>query len=610
MNDVITHLRTLIVEGDGARLTDGQLLECFVSRRDAAALEALVRRHGPMVWGVCRRVLPNYHDAEDAFQATFLVLVRKAASITSRDLVANWIYAVAAQTALKARATAAKRRSRERQVAEVPEPAVAERTPWSDLRPLLDRELSRLPHKYRAVIVLCDLEGQSRKEAAQQLGVPEGTIASRMAAARAMLAKRLARHGLAVSVASLASGLTEHVATAGVPTSVVSATIAAANVMAAGATAGAVSVEVIALTDGVIKAMMMTRLKTAGAALLLMLGIAALGGGLFILRTPAAQKPPPAQPQVQAEAAKPDDPPDNATAQPPKLRATMDVHFLVTSLAFSPDGKTLASGSYGNTAKLWEVATGEERANLAGHTNAVNAVAFSPDGKTLASGSDDKTIKLWDVKTGTERATLIGHPNGVASLAYSPDGKTLASASHGTIKLWDTETGKERAALPGCRFVVYSPDGKTLATKFADGTVRLWDVKTGKERAILKGPAGCLAFSPDGKTLAMGGSNSVGSWERGERNTLKLWDVETGMLTYTLDAMWDVDSLAYSPDGKTLALYSYNVVLWEVATRKERFALETKEAGNYAVVFSPDGKTLAAAGKCQKIRLWDLKPVK
>src|SRR5258708_2475725 len=115
MNDVITHLRTLMVEGDGARLTDGQLLECFVSRRDAAALEALVRRHGPMVWGVCRRVLLNYQDAEDAFQATFLVLVRKAASITSRELIANWIYAVAAQTALKARTTAAKRRTRERQ---------------------------------------------------------------------------------------------------------------------------------------------------------------------------------------------------------------------------------------------------------------------------------------------------------------------------------------------------------------------------------------------------------------------------------------------------------------------------------------------------------------
>src|SRR5262245_60737749 len=281
MNDVVTHLRTLLVEGDGARLTDGQLLECFVTRRDPAALEALVRRHGPMVWAVCRRVLANYHDAEDAFQATFLVLVRKAASITSGELLANWIYAVATQTALKARATAAKRWTRERQVTEMPEPAVAEQNPWPDLRPLLDQELSRLPHKYRAVIVLCDLEGKSRTEAAQQLGVPEGTIASRMATARALLAKRLARRGLAVSGGALAAGLAENVASAGVPASVVSSTIKAANLLVAGKTAGAISVEVSALTEGVINAMMMTKLKRAGKALSTMLGVASTGVGLY-----------------------------------------------------------------------------------------------------------------------------------------------------------------------------------------------------------------------------------------------------------------------------------------------------------------------------------------
>ena len=312
MNVVITHLRTLLVEGDGASLTDGQLLECFVSRRDSAALEALVQRHAPMVWGVCRRVLPNYQDAEDAFQATFLVLVRKAASITTRELIANWIYAVATQTALKARTTAAKRWTRERQVTEMPEPAVADQACWPELRPLLDKELSRLPPKYRAVIVLCNLEGKSRKEAAQELGVPEGTIASRMASGRTLLAKRLARHGLAVSGGALAAGLTENVALAGVPISVVSSTIKVANLLAAGKTAGAISVKVIALTDGVINAMLITKLKTVGAALFLMLGIAVLGGGLFILQTEAAQKEKekpahdsPAESQVGAEEKKP-----------------------------------------------------------------------------------------------------------------------------------------------------------------------------------------------------------------------------------------------------------------------------------------------------------------
>src|SRR5262245_12293223 len=194
---VIQHLRRTVLLRDGVGLTAGQLLEDYLSRREEAALAVLVRRHGPMVWRVCRRVLRNYHDAEDAFQATFLVLVRKAASIVPRKMVANWLYGVAHQTALKARATAARRRGRERQMADLPEPAGTEQKLWRDLQTLLDEELSRLPDKYRAVIVLCDLEGKTRKDAARQLGCPEGTVAGQLARARAMLAKRLARHGLA-----------------------------------------------------------------------------------------------------------------------------------------------------------------------------------------------------------------------------------------------------------------------------------------------------------------------------------------------------------------------------------------------------------------------------
>ena len=138
MSGVIQHLRRTVLLRDWAGLTDGQLLEDYISRRDEAALAALVWRHGPMVWGVCRRVLRNHHDAEDTFQATFLVLVRKAASIASRELLANWLYGVAHRTALKARATAARRKERERQVTEMPEPAVAEQDLWHDLQPLLD----------------------------------------------------------------------------------------------------------------------------------------------------------------------------------------------------------------------------------------------------------------------------------------------------------------------------------------------------------------------------------------------------------------------------------------------------------------------------------------
>jgi RNA polymerase sigma factor (sigma-70 family) len=293
MSEVIQHLRRTVFLRDGAGLSDGQLLEDYINRRDEAALAALVRRHAPMVWGVCRRVLCNYHDAEDAFQATFLILVRKAASIASRELLANWLYGVAHQTALKARATAAKRCARERQVTEMPEPAVAEQDLWRDLQPLLDDELSRLPDKYRAVIVLCDLEGKTRKEVARQLGVPEGTVASRLATARTMLAKRLARHGLVVSGGALAAVLSQNVATAGVPTTVVSSTIKVATLYAAGkaAAAGAISVKVAALTEGVMKAMLMSKLKLV-LTVVLLLGCMVAGAAMLTCDTAAGAPAP------------------------------------------------------------------------------------------------------------------------------------------------------------------------------------------------------------------------------------------------------------------------------------------------------------------------------
>src|SRR5262249_25161328 len=156
-----------------------------------AAFATLVRRHASMVMGVCLRVARDHHDAEDAFQTTFLILVRKAASIATRDLLANWLYGVAYHTALKARAVAMKRRAREKQLAEVPEPAEEPRPASDELRVILDQELSCLPRKYRAPIVLCDLEGKTRKEAAQLVGCPEGSLSSRLSRARAMLAKRL-----------------------------------------------------------------------------------------------------------------------------------------------------------------------------------------------------------------------------------------------------------------------------------------------------------------------------------------------------------------------------------------------------------------------------------
>jgi RNA polymerase sigma factor (sigma-70 family) len=267
MNEVIRYLRSTLVP-EGPSLTDGQLLECFVSRGEPAALEALVRRHAPMVWAVCRRVLGNHHDAEDAFQAAFLVLVRKAATI--RANVGNWLYGVAHQTALKARATRSRRRQRERPVTLMPEPAARQQDLWNDLVPLLDQEVSRLPEKYRTVIVLCELEGQTLRAAAHQLGCPEGTVASRLARARAMLARRLVRYGFAITGGTLAAALSQAPASACVPAGVLSSTIKAVTLVAAGkAATGLISAQAALLTEAVMKAMLMSRLKSALGACLI-----------------------------------------------------------------------------------------------------------------------------------------------------------------------------------------------------------------------------------------------------------------------------------------------------------------------------------------------------
>jgi RNA polymerase sigma factor (sigma-70 family) len=310
---------------DGAAPTDGQLLESYVRGREEAAFAALVQRHGPMVWGVCRRLLPSHQDAEDAFQATFLVLVRKAASVVPREMVANWLYGVAHQTALKARATAARRGAREKQVTAMPEPALEQPDVPDDLGPLLDQELSRLPDKYRAVIVLCDLEGKTRKEAARQLRVPEGTVASRQATARARLARRLARHGPPLSGGALAAALAQSAASAGVPVAVTSAAIRAAGLVAAGQAAapGAISVEAAALAEGVLRTMLLTKLKIASAVLAV---VALLGAGVVALTQhvqadgpagpPVAQKPAPAEKPPAQQAA----PKQEAAARPAEAR--------------------------------------------------------------------------------------------------------------------------------------------------------------------------------------------------------------------------------------------------------------------------------------------------
>lgn len=274
--------KTVLRQEEGS-LSDGQLLDRYLQKRDDVAFAALVRRHGPMVWGVCQRIVGHAADADDAFQAAFLVLVRKAAAVKPREAVGNWLYGVACHTALKARTACIRVRAKEKQVTSMPEPANDPGEQREELHMLLDQELSALPHKYRLPVVLCELEGRTRKEVAAQLKIPEGTLSSRLATAHQMLARRLARHGLAVSGASLAALIAQNAASAYVPADVVAATLKTATLVAAsqGAVTGVVSAKIAALTEGAIKAMFLSKLKTV-AAVVLLLGAVAFGVGLYL----------------------------------------------------------------------------------------------------------------------------------------------------------------------------------------------------------------------------------------------------------------------------------------------------------------------------------------
>ena len=300
-------LRTACAQ-DAEGQSDGQLLGRFLTRRDEAAFAVLLKRHGPMVLAVCRRILNNAADAEDAFQATFIVLVRRAASLTARAVLGDWLHGVARRTALNARRMAARRRMKE---AAMGRSEVREEKVRDDRLVLLDDELARLPEKYRLPIVLCELEGWTRQEAAQRLQWPEGTVAGRLVRGRELLAKRLVRRGLAFSAGALP--------TADVPAALASATIKAATSIAVGqAATGVISANVAALAEGLVRKMVLTKIKMAAAVLLCGAALASGTTGLVVYRTQAEEPRAARQAREPKKDNKtpPDSPERKAPAQP------------------------------------------------------------------------------------------------------------------------------------------------------------------------------------------------------------------------------------------------------------------------------------------------------
>lgn len=393
LNTFLEHLHHLLAP-PGGDLTDGQLLARFVAARDEASFAALVRRHGPMVLAVCRRLLRHVQDAEDCFQATFMVLARKAATV-KRDSVGSWLYAVAYRTSLEARTVNTRRQMRERQVQEMPHPEVMP-TETQDWRPWLDQELSRLPEKYRAAIVACDLEGRSRKEAARLLGLAEGTISSRLARGRRLLAKRLASHGLSLSGGALAAALCEGAASAQVPAALLSSTVKTAALVAAGEWT-AVSGASVILMKGVLKSMFVAKLKLMVGAVMV---VTALGASGLVYRAAGqsapAEKRSEGKPLSEAERLRHENELlkvnlevvlEKVRAQETELRTLKAKP--IQGAALSPDGRIFA------TFRAFDATTGKE---------VVNEGRFDPFKGVLKENDDVEIVGKLNDKEGLQRA--------------------------------------------------------------------------------------------------------------------------------------------------------------------------------------------------------------
>ncbi len=664
---VLRHVRQLASADSLSELTDGELLKRFLSRHDESAFEELVRRLGPMVLGVCRRILANGHDAEDAFQAAFLMLACKGGSIRRHEAVAGWLYEVAHRMALKTKADAERRRTNERLAAVMSNAEQVADHSWTEMRSILEEELHHLPEKYRTPLVLCYLEGKTNEQAARELGWPAGSMSRQLTRARELLRERMTRRGLAVSAGLLCTLFVEN-APAAVPPALLHATVKAATLFAAGNTAAAgVSAQVVAPVKEMLRTMYVAKLKIA-AVLSLTVGILGLGTCFLVNQAGMPQAvAAPADPAPKAE--KPAGTDLNGDPLPPGALARMGTTRFrhgsaVNFVGFAGDGKKVVTASQDGAIRLWELKTGKEihrfevkqpeqrggpqanpgapiRVNVYGP--GMSGVALSSDGKTLAAMAGT-TLQLWSVETGKELHQIKLPAFGTSGLTFLPDGKTLAARGNDrTLYFWSVETGKEvrqhKAKQPdnvrggvffiggaGTGGLSFSPDGKTLATaemEFAnqkiEAYVKLTEVETGKEIRRIKGAQnnlGAVTFAPDGKSLVYASGKTIYQCETATGKEIRQFDGPQG----------SVMALVFAPGGKTLASKGFPdqlIRLWEVASGKEAGQLGTPAggvgrgnaqvfvggfggvAGGRDFAFSPDGKVvLAAAGNT--VCLWDV----
>ena len=286
----------------------------------------------------------------------------------------------------------------------------------------------------------------------------------------------------------------------------------------------------------------------------------------------------------------------------------------VRSIAYSPDGNTIASGSNNGPIHLWDVSTGRLKTTLIGHTDIVSSIVYASDGNTIATASRDKTVRLWDATTDNAVVTLTGHTDWVTSVAYSPDGNTIVSTSlDDTVQLWDAATGEHKTTLRGHNYyvssAVYSPDGNTIASRGWDG-VFFWDLTLGEAKATIKKSVrrtAALAYSPDGNTIAIANADgTVDLWGAGNGEKNGIPQQKYNLKSFIIGHKKWADCLAYSPDGKTIVCgNSSGIHLWNAATDKHIATFKGHTGNINSVAYSPDGKTILGGTWDGRVHLWD-----